>query len=171
LLAGVHDRIVSEPKKPMQRLAFTGVHIMSPEILEHLPANGYSDILDVYLKLASRGERIGGFRATGHYWRDLGTVADYQGVHADLYSGAAPWQLIPQGGFWPFIHPEAHVHPSAKLRGWSCVGAGSRIGPDCILVNCLVLDNAIIKAGVRLREVVVADGALVCDSAEGGVVW
>lgn len=170
-LVGVDHRMASESLNPIQRLAFTGVHIMSPGILEHLPRNGYSDILDVYLKLASSGARIGGFRATGHYWRDLGTVADYQGVHADLYSGAAPSGLIPQGGSWPFVHPEAQVDPTAELRGWSCVGAGSRVGSGCILENCLVLDNAIIRDGVRLSEAVVADGALVCHSMAGGVAW
>ena len=88
--------MVSEYIKPIRLLAFTGVHVMSPEILESLPRNGYSNILDVYLDLAAKRARILGFRAEGHYWRDLGTVEDYRGVHADLYDGSAPSAIIPR---------------------------------------------------------------------------
>ncbi len=169
-VAGVGQKMASESLKPVHRLAFTGVHIISPEILMFLPRNGYSDIVEVYLNLVAKGALIGGFRMKGHYWRDLGTVADYQGVHADLYSGKAPIELMPQAGSWPFVHPGAHVGPKAELRGWSCVGAGSLVGPGCTLENALVLNNAIIEPGLSVREAVVADGARVYDSVAGGVV-
>ncbi|MBW2146022.1 MAG: NTP transferase domain-containing protein [Deltaproteobacteria bacterium] len=167
---GVGEMMASESLKPVQRLAFTGVHVISPEILRFLPRNGYSDILEVYLNLAAKGAVIGGFMAKGHYWRDLGTVEDYRDVHADLYRGTAPPELILQECSWPFVHPEARVDQKAELRGWSCVGAESIVGPGCTLENTLVLGNAVIEPGLSMREAVVADGAIVRESAVGGVI-
>ena len=57
-----------------------------------------------------------------------------------------------------------------KFLGWNCVGAGSRIGPGCILENSLVLDGAIMRPGLSLREAVVADGARVSRSVSQVVI-
>jgi NDP-sugar pyrophosphorylase family protein len=49
------DRITDIPKEyGAGGLAFTGIHIMEPETLSHIP-EGYSDIVDCYRKLITAG--------------------------------------------------------------------------------------------------------------------
>jgi NDP-sugar pyrophosphorylase family protein len=55
-----------------QPLAFSGIHIISPQFLSMLSEGGAFSIIDAYLRLAARGEKIVSFRADEYYWRDLG---------------------------------------------------------------------------------------------------
>ena len=53
-------------------LAFAGVHVISPNIFDHLTERGAFSILDPYLRLVGEGMRIAPFRIDGHYWTDVG---------------------------------------------------------------------------------------------------
>ncbi len=57
----------------MQALAFSGIHVLSPRIFPLLSETGAFSIIDVYLRLAARGEKIRAFRADQYEWHDLGT--------------------------------------------------------------------------------------------------
>lgn len=59
-----------------QELAFTGIHVISPRLLEMISEEGVFSIIESYLRLAGSGEKIAGFRADGDYWRDLGKPED-----------------------------------------------------------------------------------------------
>jgi NDP-sugar pyrophosphorylase family protein len=59
---------------PLYPLAFCGVHVISPRMLEMMREDGAFSIIESYLRLAGEGEKIAAFRADGSYWRDLGTV-------------------------------------------------------------------------------------------------
>jgi NDP-sugar pyrophosphorylase family protein len=57
---------------PVQALAFSGVHVISPSLLSMMAERGTFSILTTYLRLAGRGEKILPFPADEYYWRDLG---------------------------------------------------------------------------------------------------
>ena len=61
---------------PLQPLAFSGIHIISPRLLPMVTEQGVFSIIDTYLRLAAQGEKILAFRADEYYWRDLGRPAD-----------------------------------------------------------------------------------------------
>jgi len=64
------------PSQPVQALAFSGIHVVSPRIFPMMTEEGAFSIITSYLRLAAQGERILAFRADEYYWRDLGTAAD-----------------------------------------------------------------------------------------------
>jgi len=68
-------------------LAFSGIHIISPRLLPLLTETGVFSIIDAYLRLASRGEKILAFRADEYYWRDLGRSSDLSQAALDLERG------------------------------------------------------------------------------------
>ena len=72
------------PEVPPQALAFTGIHIISPRLLHLMPEQGAFSIIDTYLHLSARGERILAFSADDAYWRDLGKLADLAQAAQDL---------------------------------------------------------------------------------------
>ena len=53
-------------------LAFCGIHVISPRIFAEMKQEGAFSIIDAYLDLAQKGERVMAFRADGARWRDLG---------------------------------------------------------------------------------------------------
>jgi len=58
--------------QPVQGLAFSGIHVISPHIFSIMSEEGVFSIINAYLRLAARGEKILSFRADDYYWRDLG---------------------------------------------------------------------------------------------------
>ncbi len=59
---------------PTRRLAFAGVHVIEPGLLDRITEAGAFSVLDVYLRLAGEGERIRPFAVDGFFWADIGTA-------------------------------------------------------------------------------------------------
>jgi NDP-sugar pyrophosphorylase family protein len=66
----------------VRKLAFGGVHVISPRILGLLTESGAFSILDPYLRLASAGEIILPFRVDGFTWVDIGRPEQLEAAHA-----------------------------------------------------------------------------------------
>jgi NDP-sugar pyrophosphorylase family protein len=62
----------SQSDSQQQPLAFSGIHILSPQIFSKLIEEGAFSIIDAYVRLAQQGERIMAYRDDQCYWRDLG---------------------------------------------------------------------------------------------------
>ena len=56
----------------VQALAFSGIHVISPRLLQVMTEEGAFSIIASYLRLAAQGEKILSFRSDKYYWRDLG---------------------------------------------------------------------------------------------------
>jgi NDP-sugar pyrophosphorylase family protein len=68
-------------------LAFSGIHVISPRLLEIIGEDGAFSIISTYLRLAAQGERVLGFRADEYYWRDLGRPENVEQAERDLKPG------------------------------------------------------------------------------------
>ncbi len=66
------------PGQPCRRLAFTGIHILDPETIRHIPATGFSDIVVVYQGMLCKGLVIRAHVVDGHYWQDMGNPERYR---------------------------------------------------------------------------------------------
>ena len=62
------------PVKDPLKLAFSGVHVISPGIFPLMTESGVFSIMDVYLCLAGAGSKMKGFRMDESYWQDIGTM-------------------------------------------------------------------------------------------------
>ncbi|HXR33744.1 MAG TPA: nucleotidyltransferase family protein [Verrucomicrobiae bacterium] len=80
----VKSRGASAPEVPWQPFAFTGIHIISPRLLRMMEEEGVFSIIDSYLHLSARREKILAFQAVDAYWRDLGKPADLSQAAQDL---------------------------------------------------------------------------------------
>lgn len=67
-----------------EALAFSGIHVISPRLLNMLSEDGAFSIITAYLRLAARGEAIRAFRADAYYWRDLGKAEDLAQAELDV---------------------------------------------------------------------------------------
>ncbi len=71
---GVGDaRRVREPVGAVRNFAFSGVHVVEPEILDLCERTGVFPIRDLYLDLAEMGYRILSADVSAHPWQDVGT--------------------------------------------------------------------------------------------------
>lgn len=69
-----HSRGIADELKP---IAFSAVHVMNPEIFEHIEETGVFSIMDVYLRLA-KTQRIATFNHNQDYWLDLGRIENIE---------------------------------------------------------------------------------------------
>jgi NDP-sugar pyrophosphorylase family protein len=84
-------RLVKEEKtevvrqaQQMTKLAFSGIHVISPRIFPLLTEEGVFSIVPTYLRLAAQAERIMAFRADEYYWRDLGRPENIRQAELDI---------------------------------------------------------------------------------------
>ena len=54
------------------KLAFSGIHIISPEFFSEMKEEGIFSIIEPYLRLARQGVKIRGFKTDNSFWRDMG---------------------------------------------------------------------------------------------------
>jgi NDP-sugar pyrophosphorylase family protein len=66
------EKEIVRPAQPLESLAFSGIHVISPRLLSMMTAEGVFSIIDTYLRLSGQGEKVTAFRADKYYWRDLG---------------------------------------------------------------------------------------------------
>lgn len=57
-----------------KKLAFSGIHVLSPDIFSKLKEDGVFSIIEPYLRLAREGGQIRGFRMDDSFWRDMGSM-------------------------------------------------------------------------------------------------
>jgi NDP-sugar pyrophosphorylase family protein len=65
---------------------FTGIHVLEPKIFSYIPGGGCSSIIDAYIEMLQKDERVFGYVMMG-YWMDLGTPERYQKAHQDIEKG------------------------------------------------------------------------------------
>lgn len=61
------------PTGPPDRMAFGGIHVIDPGLLDRFEETGAFSIIETYLRLAGEGEAIFPFRAGGSEWFDIGS--------------------------------------------------------------------------------------------------
>ena len=144
------DRVCSFNKSSQgEKQAFTGIHMVDPEVLELIPESGFFHIIDLYQQLANEGQ-VGTFSADNCFWRDIGTPADYLDLHRELLTSA-------QGERRWNISPSAQVASDVVLDDWGAIGAGCVIGSGAKLARSVVWDNVVVESGTVIQDQIVMD--------------
>ena len=126
------------------RMAFTGLHVMEPELLSHIPEGKFSDIVDCYRRLIPLGMSFNAFLSEGHYWKDIGSVPSY--IRANK-------ELLKKKSF--SIGPGCHMDSSAKLKEWAVAGEKSYLEKDVEIRRSILWDNVKVKAGRSIVDSIV----------------
>ncbi len=147
------DRVCSfaGPVEGTELLAFTGIHVLDPEIIGRIPAHTFHHIIDLYRQMVDQGEAIGVVRADGSYWRDMGTPEDYLALHRDLFSGRAVIPGPSPGSSW-LLGEGVLLAGDAELAEWGCLGNRVRVGPGVRLRRCVVWEGTRIPEGTSFTD-------------------
>lgn len=139
-------------------LAFTGIHVINPKVLQIIPPDTPFCIIDCYRKLLQQGGAIRAHLATHHYWTDMGTPADYLQLHADLLGRQVPLyeELAAAAANGPFVGAQSTcMGRDVKLLDWVCIGEGARIGSGSLLQRVVVWDGAVVPAGAIIKDAII----------------
>lgn len=78
---------IARPARQATALAFSGIHWISPQLLNLISEEGVFSIMTTYLRLASEAQTILAFDSDEYYWRDMGSQENITQVAADLKGG------------------------------------------------------------------------------------
>ncbi len=126
------------------RLAFTGIHIIEPELLNHIPSGVFSNIVDCYRQLMKSGKPIRAYISKGHYWRDIGTVSSYVLANRESLQGDSF-----------LIAPDCRIHESARLRDWAIVGENACLEKNIEIRGSILWKNVRIKSETKVIDSIV----------------
>lgn len=159
-----------------QLLAYTGIQVCSPRLLDLFPGCGFISIIDVYEQLLREEKaQIAAYimPADQYYWRDLGTISDYLAIHRDLQKPELAYSLLGREIHFPLVAAGSEVSGS-ELSGATVIGprcklavgssvkdsilwAGVEMGGNCYLQRTVVGQNVKIPAGSILINQVLVD--------------
>ena len=141
-----------------KKLAFTGIHVINPEVLRTIPQDAPYCIIECYKKLLEQGGTIRAHLATDHFWTDMGTPEDYLELHADILAQNIPVyeELGEELAESPFVgRQNASIAKDVKFQDWACIGKGATIGAGATLQRTVIWDGAVVPAGSAIRDTIV----------------
>jgi len=128
------------------RLAFTGIHVIDPEVLSHIPKGVFSDIIDYYRELIRLGKPVRACLVKGHYWRDIGSIHSYLEANRELADNSF---VIGSG---------CSVDSTVKLIDWGVIGQNSRLEENVEVQRSVLWEGVTVKEGVKVMDAVVTSG-------------
>ncbi len=126
------------------RLAFTGIHIIEPEVLAHIPKGKSSNIIDCYRKLIKSGAPVRAYPSHGHSWRDIGTISSYKLANRESLED----NLFLQG-------KNCRIHSSARMEDWAVIDANVRLEEKVEIRRSILWNGVTVKKGVRITDSIV----------------
>ena len=120
-----------DPGTVALKVAYTGIAVYSPEILNFLP-RGVSHATVAWIAAAKAGHRVQTLDFTGAYWNDIGTPASY---------AAGVLDTLRENG------ETVHLSPAARcgkigIDGYVVIEAGSEVQDGARLRNCIIMPGA-----------------------------
>lgn len=169
-IVGLRGKRLKETTSPVSLYAFTGIHIISFELIGMMP-KGKGDIITFYQKLIQQGAPIRGELIQGHYWRDMGSFEEYHRLHRDLLQNRSIIDLeifkdIPI----PSLGLETSLGKNTRCQGYVSIGSHTKIGDQCVIKNSIIWDQVDVADHLRIENCIIGDGVRVRSSLRNQIV-
>lgn len=114
----------ADPAAGEWKLCFTGIHVVHPRLLKHIPAGRFHHIIDTYRSLLAENRPIQAMVATDRLWRDIGSPRRYRNLARRIICERALCAAFPR-------EPPGPVHMSrltgdGSQRCWFRLQKGNR---------------------------------------------
>ncbi len=166
------DQTGTDRKLPAtcRRLAFTGIQVIDPSVLEFIPKGEFASSIDVYQTMLNAGLRVKGYIASNHYWQDIGSFEGYRQAVRDCLEGRCRLPDVLPEARLTYSGSNLVIGKNSRLDGWNSIGDNITIGNDCLIAHSVIWDNVTIGDGVTVADSIVGDGAVVSKSIAGKMV-
>lgn len=137
-------RFVEKPKtkEKFNNLANTGLYILEPEVLRHIPAEGSFDFSkDLFPRLMRSGERLMGYEVRGT-WFDIGRIEDYLSANRwmlnrlkqrEVETPITDCEAVVKGPV--FVGKDVEIEPGVRIYGPTIIGDNCRIKHNATIIS------------------------------------
>ena len=134
----------------------TGIYIIEPEVLDLIPEKQEFDFSkNLFPLLLDHHSELYGCISNG-YWKDIGSLHEYQDVHLDIFRGNVNVHLkgVRQGNC--YVGDNTVIETEAKnITGLNIIGDNCHIRKGAIISNSAIGNNCEIHAGAVIRNSVI----------------
>ena len=134
---------------------FANIAVWSPEIYRRIPAHKKVSFIPIIAEWIGENGRIGGVVLESGLWFNIGSRIEYLEVHRLISKTKWKPGYVKTPGWSEPIASSADVHPSARVRDCSVVGADCQVGADAILEDTILWPGAQIASRSELRGCIV----------------
>jgi mannose-1-phosphate guanylyltransferase/phosphomannomutase len=136
----------------------TGIYVLEPGIFEFIPTSKDFDFSkNLYPIILLKKLPLYGYIAEG-YWRDIGNLKDYKGVHDDIINGVVEIDIegkrIGKIGSDIWVGEKSSIKNFKNIKGPILVGRNVKIGESKI-VNSFIGDGVNIGDHVEIKDTVI----------------
>lgn len=140
----------------IRELAFTGIHVVAPEVIKAIPGGCFFNIIQRYTDYMSHGGHIKAIELANILWHDIGTPADYLKLHADLLcQGGCLHDLQQLGRSMFYCGSGLQKGHDVILQDWGFFGSGVKIGDNVELKRVVAWDGAVIPDHSVLHDTII----------------
>ncbi|MCX8053604.1 MAG: NDP-sugar synthase [Armatimonadetes bacterium] len=167
-LLNERGRITRFLEKPKGEVIFsnsanTGVYVFDRHIFELIPKGvTYGFGANLFPMLLEQKTRFYGY-LTSSYWKDVGSLKQYQEAHSDALSGRVDIKIpVPEVKKYVWMGDNVEIDPSAEIGYPVLIGNNCRIEKGARLLEYSVLaDNCVLEEGAAVRQSILWHGACV----------
>jgi aminoglycoside/choline kinase family phosphotransferase/dTDP-glucose pyrophosphorylase len=105
-------------------LTFTGIQVLEPEVLDYIPENTGSSIIDVFRQLLANGRKIKACIAKKDIWKDIGTPQRYRAATVQRTLPQVFRQVFPDQQDCPSRIDRVKLKGDGSERRWYRLQAG-----------------------------------------------
>jgi NDP-sugar pyrophosphorylase family protein len=167
VLINEHGKITRFLEKPKEVIfsntANTGIYILEPEIFQLIPRGVmYGFGANVFPLLLEQKRRFYG-NLTSSYWKDVGSLRQYQEAHRDALSGKVSMKFpIPEVRKYVWMGENVDIHPTAEIGYPVVIGNNCCIEENAkVLENTVLSDDCVVEAEAVVRDSILWSGARV----------
>jgi mannose-1-phosphate guanylyltransferase/phosphomannomutase len=145
----------------------TGIYIIEPDVINMIPFREEFDFSkDLFPLLLRQGAALYGYVADG-YWRDIGSLNEYQDAHQDALSGAVRVNIEGERR-GSLIVGEGTKLPAERFHvsGTVIIGKSCAIAEDVKISNSVIGDNCVIGPGTVIRNSVIWNDVVIGHNVE-----
>ena len=145
-------------ENPPTNIINAGCYIFNREVIAEIPENQVVSVeRETFPNLLSRGAKVFGF-VDESYWLDIGTPSALLKASQDLLAGKIKSEASSNFSGEFLALEGAELDPSAKVGGYSVIGAGCKIGAGARIWGSILFDNCEVGANTNMENSFVASG-------------
>ncbi len=145
----------------------TGIYIVEPEVLDLIPEKEEFDFgKNLFPLMLERGMGLYGYVADG-YWRDIGSLNEYQDAQMDILRGNVRLTLEGSRRGNAIVGEGSTVETDPKnITGTCLIGRNCRIHPDVVLSNVVIGDDCEVLPAAAIRNSIIWSGTRIGTRSE-----
>jgi mannose-1-phosphate guanylyltransferase len=134
---------------------FANIAVWNSDIFGRIQPHKKISFIPVLVEWIGENGKIGGVVLNDGKWFNVGSPADYLGVHRTILSENWKPSFLRDENWPERIHKSAEISAGAKVLGCSVVGRQCRVGPGAILEDTILWPGAQITSRSQLSGCIV----------------